>query len=246
MTGKDGSTKHLRSVGDVARLTGVTVRALHHYDAIGLLVAKRSAKGYRLYDDAAVARLHEIIVGRQLGLSLDELKAQLDDPSHDRIEALRAHRRRLHERLEDTQSMIAAIDRALAQRRGVPMTDADIQEIFDGFDPSEHEAEAKERWGDTEAFAESARRTKSYGKEEWRAIKDEMEAIDARFIALMEAGVSPSSEQAREVAEAHRQHIDRWFYPVPPRCTAASHRPTSTTRASRRATRTRRRDWRST
>lgn len=81
-------------------------------------------------------------------------------------------------------------------------------------DHHEHEAEA--RWGQTESWRESKRRTKSYGEDDWRAIKAEGAATEQAFADLLRAGASPSSDAARGLAEEARLHIDRWFYPCPP------------------------------
>lgn len=79
-----------------------------------------------------------------------------------------------------------------------------------------HEQEARERWGDTDAWRESERRTRSYGPEQVEAIKRELEAIESRFAALLEEGTPPDSASAVAAAEEARLHIDRWYYPCPP------------------------------
>lgn len=78
------------------------------------------------------------------------------------------------------------------------------------------EQETRERWGDTEAFKESTRRTASYGPAQVQAIKEELEAIESRFAELLDEGSDPQAPSARAVAEEARQHIDRWYYPCPP------------------------------
>ncbi len=86
----------MRTVSELSALAGVTVRTLHHYDEIGLLVpSERSESGYRLYSGADLSRLQEILVWRQLGFSLTEIQAMLDDPGHDRGRALRRRARAL-------------------------------------------------------------------------------------------------------------------------------------------------------
>ena len=151
-------------VKDVARLTGVSVRTLHHYDAIGLLVPSgRTAAGYRLYTDADLLRLQQILIGRELGLPLEEIRQSLDDPRFDRKAALLDQRQRLHERARQADAMIRAIDTALAALDGSVTTgEMTMADLFDGFDPSRYEAEARERWGGTRAFDEVAERTKRY------------------------------------------------------------------------------------
>lgn len=206
-------------VRELARMAKVTVRTLHHYDEIGLLrPAARSRAGYRLYGDDEVARLQQIQIHRALGMPLEAIRAALDDPRFDRLEALRAQRRQLEARLRDHERMIAAIDRTIASvEGGTTMT---ASELFDGFDPTAHEAEAEQRWGDTEAWAESRRRTQGYGAPEWKALKEEADAIYQRLGAHLAAGAAPTDAKVQDDVRAHREHIDRWFYP----CSAAMHR----------------------
>jgi hypothetical protein len=87
------------------------------------------------------------------------------------------------------------------------------------FDPKAHEAEAQERWGGTDAYQESRRRTRDYSPEQWQAIKAELDGIEARLAALLSSGAAPDSPAAMAAAEAARLHIDRWFYP----CNHAMH-----------------------
>jgi len=79
-----------------------------------------------------------------------------------------------------------------------------------------YEQEARERWGDTEAWTESRRRTRGYTPDEVQTIKEELEAIEASFATLLDDGAAPESEASRAVAERARAHIDRWYYPCPP------------------------------
>lgn len=88
-------------------------------------------------------------------------------------------------------------------------------DLFDGFDPADYEDEARERWGETDAYKQSAERTKRYGRAEWEQIKAEGEENTNAFIALMEAGVAPDSPEAMALAEEHRQHLSKWFYDLP-------------------------------
>lgn len=88
---------------------------------------------------------------------------------------------------------------------------------FDGsedFHHGEHAAEAEERWGETDAYKESTRRTKRYTKDDWAKIKAEGEAVEARLAELLLAGRQPGDPDVMDAADAHRLHMDRWFYPV--------------------------------
>jgi MerR family transcriptional regulator, thiopeptide resistance regulator len=208
-------------VADVARLSGVSIRALHHYDAIGLLVPTgRTEAGYRLYTDADLLRLQQILIGRELGFPLDEIRRSLDDPRFDQRRALLEQRRRIEDKARALGEMLRAVDAALAvvgpDPQGGPM---DMKELFGGFDPSAYEAEAKERWGDTDAYRESTRRVKGYTPDDWKRQQAEQGAIYADAAAAMRRGVDPSSPAALEIAERHRLAIDKWFYP----CSKAMH-----------------------
>src|SRR5947209_6282553 len=120
------------SVGELAKLTGVTVRALHHYDEIGLVrPSQRSAAGYRLYDRDDVLRLQHVLLLREVGLPLDDIAAVLDDPSFDRARALRDHR----EVLVELMRAGAAVDDARVREQ----VDAHRAHIDRWFYPCSHE-----------------------------------------------------------------------------------------------------------
>jgi MerR family transcriptional regulator, thiopeptide resistance regulator len=88
-------------------------------------------------------------------------------------------------------------------------------ELFDGFDPADYEEEVQERWGNTDAYKQSAERTKRYTKADWAEMAAEQDANTARFVALMDAGVPADSPEAMALAEEKRQHISKWFYDCP-------------------------------
>jgi DNA-binding transcriptional MerR regulator len=204
-------------VGEVARLAGVSVRTLHHYDAVGLLQpSSRSGAGYRRYAPSDLERLQEVLLWRRLGFGLDEVAALLDDPSHDRAAALQRQRHLLDERLRQLAAVRALVERTLASMNGGnTMSDT---ELFDGLDPVEwnertHGEEVAQRWGDTDAYRESARRTGRYTASDWEQIQAESEAVEAGLAALLRAGVPAEAASAMDLAEQHRRHIDRWYYP---------------------------------
>lgn len=202
------------TVGELARLTGITVRALHHYDEIGLVVpSQRTAAGYRLYDDHDVIRLQQVLLFRELGLPLDEIAFAIDEAGT-RDELLRKHREVLVAKRSRLDAMLAALDSALgALEKGRVMQPDDVKQMFEGFDPSQYEEEVKERWGDTDAYKESMRRTKKYGKAEWDQIQGDWSTIYSEMADLMRAGTAVTDPAVQALVERHRAHIDRWFYP---------------------------------
>jgi hypothetical protein len=114
------------------------------------------------------------------------------------------------------RSVDAALEALAAEEE--PMSP---QRLFEGFDPREHEQEARERWGETTQYAEAMRRTRAYGKRDWSRMRSEGDAIVDELAAAMQAGAPAQSAAARELAERHRLHIDRWFYPCGRRMHAA-------------------------
>jgi MerR family transcriptional regulator, thiopeptide resistance regulator len=206
------------NVGEVAALAGVTVRTLHHYDRIGLLSpSERTAAGYRRYTPSDLDRLHQVLVYRELGFPLEEIATLLDDPGADPAEHLRRQHRLLRDRLERTSAMVAAVEKEMeARQMGISLTPEERFELFGGGFSPEYEREAEERWGDTEAWAQSQRRTATYTKEDWVRIKEETDDVQRRFAEALTAGVPADSEQAMDIAEEHRQHITRNFYDCPP------------------------------
>lgn len=215
-TGPDREARY--SVGEVARLAGVSVRTLHHYDAIGLVrPAERSAGGYRSYGPLELERLHRVLAYRELGFELGAIGALLDEPSSDRMDHLRRQRALLDARLRRLEAMRSSLDKTLeAMQMGIRLDPEELFEVFGDHDPTEHAAEAAERWGDTEAYRQSRRRAERYDKDTWRKIRDEAEAIEARLADVHGAGLAPTAGEAMEAAEAHRRHISRWFYDCSP------------------------------
>jgi DNA-binding transcriptional MerR regulator len=215
----DGTDGGGLPVGEVARLAGVTVRTLHHYDEIGLLRPRgRSAAGYRLYDRADLLRLQRVLAYRELGFSLEEV-ARLVAPgaaggtADDELALLRRQRDQLERRIERLRAVLLAVETTMeARTMGIELTPQEILEVFGDDDPTQYADEAAQRWGDTDAYAQSQARSRSYGKADWARMKAEQEACTAAYADLLRAGADPTGPQATDAAEAHRQLITRWFY----------------------------------
>ena len=204
------------TVGEVARACGVTVRTLHHYDRLGLVVpSSRSAAGYRLYSGADLDRLQHVVVLRRLEVPLEEIAALLE--SGDTVGRLRRQLDRVRARLAELEQLDHAIEtaleRAVAQQR---MTDTEMRALFgDAFEDTYAE-EAERRWGGSEAWRESQARTASYTREDWEAVKAEQDRVTDAFAEAMASGAPADSEPAMAAAEAHRATIERWFYACAP------------------------------
>ncbi len=202
------------SVGDVAKLSRVTVRTLHHYDDIRLLrPTARTTAGYRRYSDDDLARLQRVLCYRELGFGLDQIAAILDRKDVDPLDHLRQQRALLVERAERLQRMIAAVEKVMeARQMGINLDPTEMFEVFGESDPTRYADEVEQQWGTSAAYLESRRRTAEYTKDDWLRLKAEQEQIQARFVAVRSAGQPASSVEAMEVAEEHRQSVNRWFY----------------------------------
>ncbi len=201
------------TVGAVAERFGITVRTLHHYDEIGLLVpGDRTHAGYRLYTADDLIRLGAIVTYRRLGLPLTEVRSVLDGDA-DVMATLTRQKEAVLSQLGELHGLVEAIDRLMeAEMNDQPATEADLKEVFGEGYSEEHMAEAEQRWGDTDAWRQSRARTQRFTKDDWQQVKQEAEAVNAAFVAALEAGLPATSEAAMDAAEQHRLSIHERFY----------------------------------
>lgn len=205
------------TVGQVAEIAGVSVRALHHYDEIGLVrPARRSRAGYRLYDEADLERLFTALAYREVGLPLESVAGLLDGSTPPGAH-LREQRRVLKEKLRRLERMLAAVDTMLeAEEMTEGLTPEEKFELFGDWSASEQEyaAEAEARWGDTDAWRTSQRRISALTAEDWEEIRSDTAALEDRIASAVGAGVDPEGELGTALAEEHRSLLSRWFYQV--------------------------------
>jgi hypothetical protein len=139
------------------------------------------------------------------------------DPAFDRMEALRAQRKLLETKAERAMALLDTMDATIdALERGTHMNKEDMFEVFGDFDPSQYEEEVEQRWGETDAYIESARRSARYTKEDWKRFKAESQAVTDDLIAAFDAGLPATDSKVLDIAERHRQQITAWFYPCSP------------------------------
>jgi len=189
-----------------AELTGVSVRTLHYYDEIGLLkpsIVDRFT-GYRYYDESSVLRMQEILFYRELDFSLKSIAEILSSPNYDREKALKEQKKLLTLKKERLERLILSIDNAV---KG--------ENVMSAFDNSEFEAyksEAKEKWGNTEAYAEFSEKTKDYSKERFADINTGLEYIFRDFAELMKSGAEPISAEAQALVKKLQKYITENYY----------------------------------
>ena len=202
-------TQGFIGIGELAARAGVSVRTLRHYDAIGLLApAKVTQAGYRLYDDAAVAKLEQILYFRELGFALDEIRKIMTSPSYDAVEAMKRQRDLLEMQSMRINRMIARLDEAIAGK-GAPR-----MEVFDmsGYEKAkkQYAEEAKQRWGHTDAYRENEKRTAGYGKGDWQNVLGGMKGIFDQFAAVRD--LPPDDARVLGLVEAWKQYITDHMY----------------------------------
>ncbi|WP_327392295.1 MerR family transcriptional regulator [Streptomyces sp. NBC_01186] len=206
------------SVGQVSGFAGVTVRTLHHYDRAGLLSpGARSAAGYRLYTDADLACLQQILFYRELGFPLDEIAVLVKDPETDVLKHLRGRHRLLTEQFAKLGRLIEVAERAMEVRgTGVELTPEERFEVFGEitFDLS-YATEAHLKWEHSEGHQRSMASAARHTKEDWAQVMAEAARWRERLLAVFDAGGPPDGEAAMDVAEEHREHLTRWFTPCP-------------------------------
>lgn len=196
----------MRTVSEVSKLTGVSVRTLHHYDALGLLKPTAVTEaGYRLYDDTALERLHQILMFREVEFSLKEIKEILDSPGFDRSRALEQQIALLTLKKEHLENLI---DLA----RGIKMIGVKRMDftVFDMKKIDEYAAQAKAAYGQTAEYKEFEEKTKGRTAEETKDLNGRMMEIFTRFGAMR--GERPDAEKVQNQVKELQEFITEHFY----------------------------------
>lgn len=201
----------MRTVKEVSNLTGVSIRALHHYDAIGLLRPTQiTESGYRLYDDKALEKLQMILLFRELEFPLKAIKKILDNPAFDRAKALEQQVRLLTMQKEHIENLID-LAREI-QKKGVKGR-LDFK-TFDKSEMAEYARQAKAAWGNTEAYHEFEEKAKFRAPEEEQNLGEEMMQIFRELGALRMKG--PEHREVQAQVQKLRDFITAYFYECTP------------------------------
>lgn len=196
----------MKTVNEVSKLTGVSVRALHHYDAIGLLNPTQvTDAGYRLYDDTALARLQTILLFRELQFPLKEIKSILDSPYFNREQALK-------QQIGLLELQRRQLDTLISFAREIIETGVNNMD-FSAFDKTEieqYKAEIKERWGKTDAYKEYEQKTAGQSEKVQTEAAEKLMQVFAEFGKIKH--LAPESDAAQALVEALRQCITENYY----------------------------------
>lgn len=223
----------MMTVKEASRLTGISIRTLQYYDKLGLLPAMRTESGYRLYDDAALERLQQILLFRELEFPLRDIRTILDNPNFDRRKALRQQIELLTLKKQHLEDLIR-LARTLQAAGGHTMQ-------FKEFDTSridEYTRRAKESWGDTPAYREFEQNAAERTVQESSDINNQLMALTAGFGALQNLPIDNPAVQAQAAklqasSPSTTTPAQRRFSPSSAKCTALaeSSPPTSTPQA---------------
>lgn len=200
----------MMTVNEVSKLTGVSVRTLQYYDKIGLLhPAEYTESGYRLYNEANLERLQQILLFRELEFSLKEISAIIDSPDFDKDRALEQQIQLLTLKREH-------LDNLITFARGIQLGGKNIMDFtpFDTEKIDEYAKQAKEKWGKTDAYKEFSDKSKGRSKETDNAIASGLMMIFADFGKIREQ--DPAAPQAQELVKRLQSYITEHYYTCTP------------------------------
>ena len=201
-------------INEVSKLTGVSIRMLHHYDKIGLLSpSKRNNSNYRIYNEDDIARLYQILIFKELEFPLQEIKQILDDKDFDKEQALKLQRNLIFEKKKRLERILESIDDTIENLGGYVMSKNNFK-AFDYEEVKKHQETYKEetekRYGNSDAYKQSQEKTSKYSKSDWENITEEASVIYEELAKLMDQ--DPTDENVQELIEKWRNHISTNFY----------------------------------
>lgn len=196
----------MKTVHEVSKLTGVSIRTLQYYDKIGLLKPSgRTEAGYRLYDDKALERLQQILLFRELEFSLNEIQSILEAPDFDRAKALDQQIELLTIKKERLEGIIS-FAQEIKEKGEVNMK----FEVFDTSKTEEYKARAKDRWGSTKEYTEYEEKAKGRTQQDETNIASGLMSIFAEFGKLRQG--SPESSEAQSLVNKLQNYISKHYY----------------------------------
>lgn len=198
-------------INELARMAGVTVRTLHHYDHIGLLEpGSHSEGGYRLYGRSELLRLQEIMLYRELDLPLKTIKDLLDDPKHEPVQSLMNHRRQLEAEQVRIEQILETIDNTIRhlKEQNMPLKDTDL---YKGLSQEEIDAinEEVDQKYDPELVAQSRERIGKLNKQQWDQVQAAGDDVNRRMAELMSE--HPANKVVQQVVAEHHEWIENFY-----------------------------------
>ena len=200
-------------IKEFAKLTGVSVRTLHYYDEIGLLrpAFVDEKNGYRDYDEKSLERMVEILFYRELEFPLKSIADILSSPDYDKTAAIRKQKELLTLKKERLEKLISALDKA--EKGEIPMNAFNANEYETA--RKQYADEAKQRWGNTDAYKESEKKTAGYSADKWSDVNAGLNAVFAEFASIKD-NETPENEIAQKLVKKLQTYITDNFYACTP------------------------------
>jgi DNA-binding transcriptional MerR regulator len=198
------------SIKKIASLAGVTTRTLRYYDEIGLLKpANTGENGYRYYDRENLLRLQQILFFRELDVPLDEISLIMSQPDFNLLGALEKQHSALSKQASRLKKLMNTLDNTILIIKG----ESEMKEnnLFEGFDETKYEDEARQRWGHTTQYAESQRKWASYSKDQKQAMKQEGSHFAERIVTSNPNAKTDDPNVQAAVSE-YFAFINKYFY----------------------------------
>ncbi|CEO26200.1 MerR family transcriptional regulator [Paraclostridium sordellii] len=202
-------------VNEISKLTGVSIRMLHHYDKIGLLVpSEKTEKNYRLYSDEDIKKLYQILIFKELEFPLKEIKSILESSDFDRKEALKLQKDLMIKKKKRMDEIIQSISEVINNLEGDKKMSKKNFNVFNYEKVKEHqkkyEHETKAKYEKTNAYEECSKKTSNYSENDWKKICEEANCIYNELAKLMDR--KPEDKEVQDLVEKWRNHITDNYY----------------------------------
>jgi DNA-binding transcriptional MerR regulator len=200
------------TVQQLSNISGVTVRTLHHYDEIGLLLpSRRKENGYRFYEEKDLLKLQQIMFFKELDFPLPEIKKIMDDPKFNQEKALREHKNLIELKQKRLKGLVITIDKTIKKlTKQKNMKDEELYKAFKDHD-EKYAAEAKEKWSHTEAYKESTKRVAKMSKEDMVAVQKAADELMLEIVSNMKFG--PTSPAVQKLIDRHYNALRTFYEP---------------------------------
>jgi MerR family transcriptional regulator, thiopeptide resistance regulator len=200
------------TIKQLSKLAGITPRALHYYDEIGLLKPFWVGEnGYRYYDEACLVRLQQILLYREVGMPLENIKQIMARPDFDVLSALENHKVELRKRIAHLEILVTTVDHTLLHLKGIKTMSK--KQLFEGFSDEQQAAYEKEamQMYDPAVVKASSKKWKNYTPADKQRIADEGNAVYEDLLLAMPKGAA--SPEAQACVERWRRHLEYFWSP---------------------------------
>lgn len=203
------------TVNKLARLSGISVRTLHYYDELNLLKPARiEQNGYRIYEESDLLKLQQILFFKELDFPLLEIKKILENPHFDTNKALHDQRRLIEIKKARLTHLIKTIDKTInTLRKKTTMSDKELYSGLSKEEQKKYEQEAKERWGNTDAYKQSVERVNKMSKKEMAKIQEGSHKLLLNIVMNMNKGAD--SGEIQSLIDTHYNNLRSFYEPNP-------------------------------